>query len=565
MADAPLALELYATLRAEIDAGEEMLGVIDRENVTESTWASAQAFWLKKMAEEAETKRFESTNRYQAIYVAKKKVFESKRARKRAKEAQPPIQEPAVGALDDAAKHLVAAALTEIPALVVPKAPVVEQIVAAPSFELPPPLVPPPAPVIAPPPRVGPSHGSASGGVHTAPMTNTPTSAGLPFAPASAAHPPFVGRTAFPAAPPRSDTEEGREPDTVRPPGDGRTMAVDIDALLREVKAGGTPFAAASAAPPPSAPPSTQRPSGPASTPPANPNFLSTVAVDLASVTSSKNSATPFSQAPGAVTPPSSRTSATPFASPVQGSPVQGSRAQGSPVQGPPPQRPPENVRASPPALEALEGDDDDDDAPRTKMITEEAAKLLSRDIPMSSAFPRGGPAFASEPRSPSAAPLPPPVAPPAGAARPSASRPGEPPREPSPEGTLAPETAVPALRDPGGGLPFQRGPMRQTGSGVMPAAPALAGAITPPQVPAAQPAAAGRIFSLNQFASLTAEIAVYPERTADIRQRYGVTESVHLAESKRWTEEFATNTELRQRYFGLVQTYREYLQKQKG
>ena len=30
----------------------------DREKVTESTWASAQAFWLKKMAEEAETKRF---------------------------------------------------------------------------------------------------------------------------------------------------------------------------------------------------------------------------------------------------------------------------------------------------------------------------------------------------------------------------------------------------------------------------------------------------------------------------------------------------------------------------
>lgn len=535
MADAPLALEQYAALRAEIDAGEDMLGVIDREKVTESTWVSAQAFWLKKMAEEAETKRFESTNRYQAIYVAKKKVFESKRARRKTKEAQPPVQEPAVGALDGAAKFLVAGALTEVPAIAVPKAPVVAQIVEAPTFELPPPPVPPPAPVVAPPPRVGPSGPASSSVDHTAPMTGAPTSSGLPFMPAPGAAPPaFVGRPAFVPAPARASDDDGREPDTVRPAGDGRTMAVDIDALLREVKAGGTPFGPASS-PASQAPP---KPTGTPSTPPANPNFLSTAAVDLATLTASKNAATPFASAP-ASTPPSApaRAHATPFAKA--------------------PDKRPAAIPAARP-LEALESDDDDD-APRTMMLTEEAAKLLSKDIPMSARSAVAAVAAA-----------------PAGASRASPSRPGD----ASAEATLAPETAVPALRDPGAGLPFQRGQtsaqpsaeaqMRQTRSGMpVPTSPSPGGALTPPQIPAAPAAplgaAGGKIFSLNQFASLTAEIAVYADRTAEIRQRYGVTEALHLAESKRWTEEFATNTELRQRYFGLVQTYREYLQKQKG
>jgi len=517
VADAPpLALEQYATHRAEIDAGEELLGVLDREKITESTWASAQAFWLKKMAEEAETKRFETTNRYQAIYVAKKKVFESKRARKKAKEQQPPIQEPAVLALDDAAKFLAAAALTEVPAIVVPKAPVVEQIVAAPTFELPPPLVRPPAPVIAAPARVGPLAQPASMADHTASMGGAPTSAGLPFAKAmpGAALPAFVARPAFaPAQATRLDDDDGREPDTVRPPGDGRTMAVDIDALLREVKAGGTPFAGAVAAATGSPGP---KPSQTPSTPPANPNLLSTMAVNLGSV-GSNTSATPFAKAPPsgpASTPPAARpTHATPF------------------------------TRAPEP-LESLEGDDDD--APRTMMLTEEAAKLLSKDIPMS-ARP-GVVAIAAAA---------------AGSAPPKPSRPGD----LGGDETLPPTAAIPALRAPGAGLPFQRGqsPTRQTGSGLpVPTTPTQMAAITPPQVPAA-PTGGAKIFSLNQFASLTAEIAVYPDRTADIRQRYGVTEALHLAESKRWTEEFATNTELRQRYFGLVQTYREYLQKQKG
>ena len=75
-------------------------------------------------------------------------------------------------------------------------------------------------------------------------------------------------------------------------------------------------------------------------------------------------------------------------------------------------------------------------------------------------------------------------------------------------------------------------------------------------------PAPNAKIFSINQFASLTAEIAQTPERAAEIRHRYGITEAQHHAESQRWTEEFATNTELRQRYFGIVQRYREYLKK---
>src|SRR6187399_2099666 len=117
MEKAPVALEPYATLRAEIDAGENVESVIEREKLSKETWAAAQAFWLKQMADEAETKRFETTNRYQTLYLAKKKVFEKKREKKKAKDAQPEPLSPPVEPLEAAEKHLQAKAESTVPAM----------------------------------------------------------------------------------------------------------------------------------------------------------------------------------------------------------------------------------------------------------------------------------------------------------------------------------------------------------------------------------------------------------------------------------------------------------------
>ncbi len=66
--------------------------------------------------------------------------------------------------------------------------------------------------------------------------------------------------------------------------------------------------------------------------------------------------------------------------------------------------------------------------------------------------------------------------------------------------------------------------------------------------------------FSINVFASLTAEIAEQPAEVDAIRRKYGISEAEHHEESQRWTDDFATNDELRKRYLGIVQRYRGYL-----
>lgn len=504
MAAPPLALEPYATLRAEIDAGEDLLAVIDREKVTESTWTAAQAYWLKKMADEAETRRFETTTRYQALYVTKKKIFEGKRARKKSKDEQPKLVEPNVAALDAAASVLATRPEATVPAIVVPKPPVVEAPVAAPSFELPAPMARPPAPRIAEPARVGPTVAASALPDRTAPMqTAAAPAASLPFAPAAPNAPPPIARPAV-VLPPGDSARSGGAP-----PASGRTANVDIDRLIRERKGGATPFPAS--------------------------KFESTVNVDLRALAAA--AATPFAPSgPGANKGPASspppRRDSTPFAKAVVEAPLE-----------------------------------DDDDAPKTMMLSEELAKAMSKDIPMSV-------------RAPAAAALPPPSAP-----APSVPAPSVPPSsrlEPSGDETLPVSAGIRAIRPPEGALPFQKTPFqKKPSSAEIPAVPAsapapvatpnrsaptLMGAVTPPAATHAQAQAASgqRIFSLNQFASLTAEIAVSPERIAETRQRYGVTEAQHKAESQRWTDEFAANAELRQRYFGLVQSYREYLQKQK-
>ncbi len=107
---------------------------------------------------------------------------------------------------------------------------------------------------------------------------------------------------------------------------------------------------------------------------------------------------------------------------------------------------------------------------------------------------------------------------------------------------------AIPAVRGSSPGFPAVNAPSPS------PSAPAHA---APPPAHTA-----GKIFTLNQFASLTAEIAEAPANVTEIRRKYGITEAQHHAESQRWTEDFAMNSELRQRYFGVVARYRSYLKK---
>ena len=89
-------------------------------------------------------------------------------------------------------------------------------------------------------------------------------------------------------------------------------------------------------------------------------------------------------------------------------------------------------------------------------------------------------------------------------------------------------------------------------------------GATPPGAFPAAAPPPASpsgpKRFSINVFASLTAEMAERPGEAEAVRRKYGVTEAEHHEESERWTADFARNDDLRKRYLGIVQRYRGYL-----
>jgi hypothetical protein len=105
-------------------------------------------------------------------------------------------------------------------------------------------------------------------------------------------------------------------------------------------------------------------------------------------------------------------------------------------------------------------------------------------------------------------------------------------PARPSPTGAPAP-----------GGLPFR----------------AAAGA-APTPAPAAVPAPRATRFTLEQFASLSAEIAVTPSAVAQVRGRYGLDEASHRAEAEEWGRRFSADKDLFARYGGLFQSYRDWL-----
>jgi hypothetical protein len=425
---APVPLEPFATLRAEIDAGEKLSEVIDREKISPETWAAAQAFWLKRMADEAGTARFETTTRYQTLYTAKKKVFEKKLKKQKDKAEAPPIVEPPVQLLARAEEKLDARPTSTVPSV---------------------PLAPPP--VLVRPPPVPPLVAHSPMPAYAAPLPMAPPPAPIAALPISPAQPPMPPAIASPSAvPPRA----GEPTLPLNPPGGvGRTMAVDIHELMAKMNQA-TPFKGDTVVP----------------------------AEPRAPVASTD--ATPFRAAPPSPAPPP----------PAPSSPV------------PPPKK----------------GAD-----LGSTMIGLDAEQLLKKAFPFAAA--------AGQAVSPT---------------QPDVRPPTMPPAMPFVERRAADETLAPAT-DP---------------HPVAPHEPAHAASPLPFKQGVRSPdAAANKIFNINQFASLTAEIAERPENAADIRKRYGVSEAQHRAESERWTQEFAANAELRDRYFGSVQRYREYLKNRPG
>jgi len=74
----PLPVERFAALNAEIDAGQPVRDVLEREDISEEAWATTQEHWLSRMAEESERHRFEVTNRYGTVFKAHRAVASAK-------------------------------------------------------------------------------------------------------------------------------------------------------------------------------------------------------------------------------------------------------------------------------------------------------------------------------------------------------------------------------------------------------------------------------------------------------------------------------------------------------
>lgn len=133
---------------------------------------------------------------------------------------------------------------------------------------------------------------------------------------------------------------------------------------------------------------------------------------------------------------------------------------------------------------------------------------------------------------------------------RDSAGRP-PPPAPPPPPGK--------ALQD----LPF-RASAPAAAPPVVASAPPSAVHAPPPAAhapPVAAPVAPRAVrFTLEQFTSLTAEIAVAPATVAQVRGRYGLDEASHRAEAEEWGRRFAADKELFARYSALFQIYRDWL-----
>lgn len=123
--------------------------------------------------------------------------------------------------------------------------------------------------------------------------------------------------------------------------------------------------------------------------------------------------------------------------------------------------------------------------------------------------------------------------------------------REASGPAARPPSPTSSGLKD----LPFRSA----TPEPARPAAPAPTAAAAPP-APASPASQRAARFTLEQFASLSAEIAVAPAAVAQVRGRYHLDEASHRAEAEEWGRRFAADKELFARYGALFQSYRDWL-----
>ncbi|MCK6587704.1 MAG: hypothetical protein L6Q76_08980, partial [Polyangiaceae bacterium] len=89
----------------------------------------------------------------------------------------------------------------------------------------------------------------------------------------------------------------------------------------------------------------------------------------------------------------------------------------------------------------------------------------------------------------------------------------------------------------------------------VPPAAPSQPAGLA---VPAVLGANASRL-TLEQYASMSAEVAISPGTSAAVRARYGLDENAYIAETGFWQRRFSADKDLFTRYSALYQSYREW------
>lgn len=534
--DPPVALDDYASMCAEIDAGVALPKVLEHRGVTAEAWSASQAHWLRRMNDEAERKKLRVTTRYQATFKAKRAVFEAKLRRERAREERAPIAPLDTAAMVAADKALSAPMISSLPNVALPDAP-------------------PPAPR-----RGGAMPIAMPSGLPLGVPTGSPVGGTIPSAEqrareltGSSASPAFApsyaspSRGAAPAPPPRMEPA---------PPSAVPMSAVPISAVpISAVPMSAIPISEAPATAPAGAPRGGSLPFQPPFQPPLQPSAQpmpappapkitkkpdwSRMTADIGPAIRQAVAAIPFQPRAGA--PSAASSSPAPVAAPPSaspGAPPLGSASSESAAptapRGPSPGAKPKHLYATMGvdygalAREALPFHDKGSEGAQDRALAKAAVPPLA----------------------------PPPPKGPESSAPSTQKTPSEPPRRVESElgrtGTIDPEIIKNALA---GGIPFaKRAEVKPAG-----------GPADPPPPPGPSPAPTkGTRFPINVFASLTAEIAEQPANAAAIRARYGLTEEVHREESAHWTAAFERDPALRDRYFGIVKRYRAYLQSNK-
>jgi hypothetical protein len=615
--DPLLTLERFAALSAEIEAGAPPEAVLAREGLSPEQWAAFEAMWRARIEDDISHGSFELTNRYNASFVARRAALRYETpaldltAGGYAPEAsmQPVptprmLQAPPPGDAGPPPTPRMLQAPLPPPRMspTDPGPPPTPRMPQAPP-PLPPAMVvvdqgPPPVPtprmVQAPPPvpRTAPSYPSLASPVASpeprpaydvedspTPVPETlrpgmalPVHAGdRPTPPPSTQEnrttspeemPPPSSR---PASTPRQETQEGPRFDGLpfRPGPAGSDVAPrstgDFSGVLPFKPAAG-PVSVAAPAPQPQSPwggtgtgtvkmgvvagpapliadPETEI-AGPISPPPAAPFVMQAVA------------GPPVLTNPGSLTP---SPVPFPFALRRRASDPQAHVAHASPPHAPP---------AAPPALPAHATHALPPHSVPAHALPAHLAQAPQAQIHVPQARP-------SQPAFPAVNPVAPPASPP-----------GLPPMNPPPviatagpsSTHLAPvsarQTLPPNLAASSPVVPFKAAPdapgvySAATAAGFPPPTPYVAPGAAPQPAGLAVPAVLGASSSrltLEQYASLSAEIAISPGTSAAVRARYGLDENAYVAETGFWQRRFSSDKELFIRYSALYQSYREW------